>query len=202
MGRAAPVRMGLLDWMLDAPYAPPLEQLCRSEGWDCVLRLSDDAAASMRDAGDSDIRKDTGPLASSATINVGLRFYSDGGAGAAMPGGSLSLVQPSSHFSEAPGSWEALGLTDDELPTPTAIKWRLRAGAEGVRDAGKRQVLPPDAELIGTFRLAADAGAAMLRDGELWYGELWLEGDVKGAVEGMRGFGTCDASPMPLMGSA
>ena len=75
VGRAAPIRLGLLDWMLDAPYAPPLEQLCRSEGWDCVLRLRDDSGASGRDAGDSGRLGDSAerPPASRVALEVHWR---------------------------------------------------------------------------------------------------------------------------------
>lgn len=167
---AGDARLGLLDWMLDTPYASPVEQLCRAEGWDCIGRVP----ASV-------VHQSEGPRSYALTLNFGVRFRKDG---------RLSLVAPSTHFAGEDGAWEALALADDGQ-TPTRIRWQLATGARGICDSGEQALVEPTTLLFGSFRLDEDAGASLLRDGELWTEE---EGE-------RRSVGSCDASPMPLAGS-
>ena len=177
--RAAPrcsVRMGLLDWMLEAPYLPPSDQLCRSEGWDLTARLS----ASV-------VHESSGPLTYGASLNLGLRFTKDSSGVDTPLGGTVALVAPSPHILDEVGRWEALEMDAGE---PVAIRWSLRASDAGMTgwdtSGNGGAIVPPQGELGFTMRLDPNEGT-LLRDGR-----VWLEKDE---------LGTCSASPMPLMGS-
>ena len=151
--RTSALRLGLLDWMLDAPYSPPMEQLTRSAGWDCILRVE-----------------------GAIQMSAGLRFRPPDDLALE---GCVEFVSPSKHFASEGGSWQVTEMVDD---VPTAIRWRLQ------RSSG--------AGLIGTFRVdVAEDARVTLRNGV-----LWSEGGGATADDFER-VGTCDASPMPLMGS-
>ena len=173
--RSNAASMGLLDWMLADAYKPPIEQFCRPEGWDCDLLLRSDV-----------VSQDKGPMTVSANLNVGLRFRADG---------VVSLVQPSRHFAAAAtkGTWHAVEMAKDY---PSIVRWRLQTGEDGVRDAtGTTSIVAPHTDLLGTFRLEPESATLLCA------GELWLE-QTPEAGEALRAIGTCDASPMPLMGAA
>ena len=172
--RCSPPRAGLMDWMLEDAQAfkSPLERICRPEGWDCILRV--DAS--------------TANLALTATVNLGLRFKLDEGAD--RPSGSVTLINPSKAIEGDTGSWRTISTASDGV-TPTSIEWRLTTSAEsGLAAGGGKTIVAPASELIGTFSVDPDGGA-LLCDGKLY----------TGPIVGGDGVGTCDASPMPLMGS-
>ena len=142
--RHAPVVLGLIDWMLDAPHLPPMKKLCRAEGWEASLRLN----------------------AAVARTSVGLRFYHDN-PDEASPSGSVELKLPSASFCDEGSRWETVELSEESDGSPSVIRLLLRTSEAGV-SAGGRLVVPPNADLICMLQLTAPTeDGNLLREGEL-----------------------------------
>lgn len=137
--RAPVPACGLLDWMLaDVPSKPPIETLCRPEGWDVTCRID----GLMR------------------SYDVSLRFFCVEDCDLSTPSGTVSLVSPSPHFADEGGTWQVI---DDGM----SIRWRLTT-TNGIIDTEQKPLLTPGADMLGTFRLVADMGPSeLLSDGVL-----------------------------------
>jgi len=165
------VSLGLIDWMLDTPFLPPGDQLCRSEGWDCTATFST-----------SLVNQVTGPKSYSTSLDFGLRFKKDG---------SFALVSPSALISSKEGRWSTV---EEEAGGEPEVQWQLTVCDSGIRGgpAGSgAMIVGPLAKLYFTMRLDSDSDALRLSQGKVWV----KEGDR------MQPVGTCHASPLPLMGN-
>jgi len=192
-GRTRALHMGLLDWMLDNPLRPPADQLCRSEGWDLICRLQLQV-----------VHERDGPKAYHSALNLGVRFADDAddaGESELPPRGTVQLVASSPQISStATNRWQTTEVAEDGV-TPTAIQWSLTTSETGIVARNRRTgtedgvLVPPDSELCFTIRLDPSEGTLLTK------GQLWLLAANTDEVEGLTLVGTCEASPMPLMGS-
>ena len=136
-----------------------------------------------------------GPAVRYRSLSMGVRFVlADGAADGAADGvvngesgGMVSVTSPIAEF-EDKGRWEAIGV--DAMGSPTAIQWQLMTSDVGVAALGGATLVPPHSALIFTMRLDQDEGT-LLCDGKTW-------AEVAGDLQQV---GTCEATPMPLMGN-
>lgn len=173
---ASPPKLGLIDWMLDAPHIDPMAKLTRAEGWEATLKLNGAAARPT----------------------VGVRFYvdPDDTEGPNAPRGCMELKSPSQIFSEEGGQWETVEHAAGSSTTPSLVRFRLRT-QNGIY-ASTKELVAPDVDLYFTTKLYLEQ-EQFFEDGNfLRDGVLSTAADATRLDEVV---GRCEFFPLSLMGS-